>query len=104
MPVERKRDDRPATFNATIIAKPEVFRALQKIDVDFLPVERRLENGVRATEALLREDQIADVVAAGATVELRSLIDPEFPSEFIMSTEQAMKRLDELRKYREKEE
>jgi hypothetical protein len=91
---------RPTVFEATITAPPEVFAELDDLDLDVLPARKALDDGRFAVEALVRPEQLAALVAAGAKVELRRVVDQQFPRGHIMSAEQARSGLSGLRQLR----
>lgn len=92
---------RPPVFQVAIIAVPDVFAQLDALDVDFLPTQTPMPDGRMAVEAVVRADQLAPLVAAGATVELKHLIDLQFPQSRIMSSEEARGRLRGLERFRD---
>jgi hypothetical protein len=94
--------DREALFQATITAEPHVLAQCDALDLDILPSRSRasLHEGRASVKAILRLDQLVYLVSAGATVLLERLIDPRFPPDRILSSEQARARLDPLREAR----
>ena len=91
---------RPTVFEATVTAAPEVFAELDDLDLDVLPTRECLDDGRFAVEALVRPEQLAALVAAGAKVELRRVVEQRFPEGHIMSSEQAESGLVGLRRLR----
>ncbi len=95
-----QEQDQPTVFEATVTARPEVFAELDDLDLDLLPTRKALDDGQFAVEALVRPDQLAPLVAAGARVELRRMVEQRFPQGHIMSAEQARSGLVGLRQLR----
>ncbi len=93
-------EEEAPVFQACITAYPDVFATLDELDLDLLPTMTSLSDGRSSIEAILRPDQLAPLVAAGATVELKRLIGPRFPAARIMSSEQARARLGGLERFR----
>ncbi len=94
--------ERPTVFEATVTATPEVFAELDDLDLDVLPTRKRLDDGRFAVEALVRPEQLAPLVVAGAKVELKRLVEQSFPEGRIMSGEQARSGVVGLRQLRAK--
>jgi len=92
--------EEPVVFQATITAAPDIFAQLDELDLDLLPIQTAVPEGRTAVEAVVRPDQLAPLVAAGATVELKRLIQPQFPQDRIMSSAQARVRLRGLERLR----
>lgn len=90
----------PTLFEATVTAPPAVFAELDDLDLDVLPTRKPLDDGCFAVEALVRPEQLAPLVAAGARVELRRVVEQELPQGYIMSPEQARSGLLGLRRLR----
>ena len=100
MTVERREPGRDVLFQATITAEPQVLAQCDDLQLDLLPSRTYLNDGRSAVKAVLRLDQLVYLVAAGATVLLERLIDPQFPPERVLSSEAARSRLEGLRRAR----
>lgn len=92
--------DREALFQATITAEPHVLAQCDRLELDLLPSRATLPDGRAAVKAILRLDQLVYLVAAGATVLLERLIDPRLPADRILSSDQALARIEMLRQVR----
>jgi hypothetical protein len=90
----------PVLFQATITGEPSAFRSCDRLDLDILPVRGAVGDGRYAVEALVTLDELVPLVAAGATVELKRLVDRQLPQDRISSPEQARARMQSLQQYR----
>ena len=97
MAEEPDEPDRETLFQATITAEPHVLARCDALELDLLPSRTYLPDGRSSVKAVLRHDQLVDLVAAGATVLLERLIDPRLPANRILSSDQARARLGPLR-------
>ncbi len=92
--------DRSVLFQATITGLPSTFRSCDRLDIDLLPVRKAVGDGRYSVEALVSLDQLVPLVEAGATVELKRLVERRLPQERIASSEQARGRVRGLQQYR----
>ncbi len=96
--------DRATLFQTTITAEPDVLARCDDLDLDLLPSRTSLSDGRAVVKAVLRLDQLAYLVGAGATVLLERLIDPRLPAERILTSDAARARLEPLRQARRRRE
>ena len=84
------------TYQARIVASAELARSFRDLDLDILPGHTRTEDDRLEVDAILTEVQIRALVSKGAIVTLVSVIDPKFPKELIMGSEEIAARARDL--------
>ncbi len=95
-----EESDRETLFQATITAEADVLARCDHLDLDLLPSRTTLPDGRAAVKAVLRLDQLTELVGAGATVLLERLIEPRLPADRVLTSDGARARLEQLRQSR----
>ncbi len=61
-----------------------------------MPTREQLDDRRWKVTAVVGVDQLRPIVAAGAVVELQMVVDPQFPRDRIMSSQEAKRALNRL--------
>ncbi len=90
-------------FQATVSVPADTPERFDGLHIDLLPGTERREGEVWTFEALIRADELEELVSRGANVVLNRSISQQIPEALIMSDVQSEERLRLLEEYREVE-
>ncbi len=101
MATQGEGSERSTLFQGTVSVSRDIVRALDELDIDHLPGTAQADDTHTSFEALLRLDQVEALIAAGAQVTLKRMVELAFPAEGLIAQADPLERLRPLEQYRE---
>lgn len=90
-----------ALFEARVASASTARERLAGLDLDIMPTKVVVEGDITTVGAIVRLDQLEELVASGAEVTLTRVVERSFDPDLIRSDDQVAERLAVLEQHRE---